>query len=155
MRVRESSIRPSENIKITGNKSCSTRDLGGGGIFVASDSTATIYNAIIKDNSAGGLGGGLASCIHGDLSVLSTDGAAIYGNRAKGDNFTTTESGRADRREKLQAALKDGTVTKDAAQDFFSAGDIDGGTSEKGESVVGDRMPGGGSQPLDWRGRRR
>lgn len=55
LRVRESSIRPSENIKITGNKSCSTRDLGGGGIFVASDSTATIYNAIIKDNSAGGL----------------------------------------------------------------------------------------------------
>ena len=111
---------------------------------MVSDSTATIYNAIIKDNSAGGLGGGLASCIHGDLSVLSTDGAAIYDNQADGENFTTG-TGRADRRDTLKKALGKHVVSVDDAQDFFSAGDIAGGTSEKGESVVGDRMPGGGS----------
>ena len=138
-------ITPTEGrIEITENICNTESDLGGGGIFVASDSTATIYNAIIKDNSAGGLGGGLASCIHGDLSVLSTDGAAIYDNQADGENFTTG-TGRADRRDTLKKALGKHVVSVDDAQDFFSAGDIAGGTSEKGESVVGDRMPGGGS----------
>ena len=104
----------------------------------------TIHNAILTKNSAGGLGGGLASCIHGELSNLSTDGAAIYGNTAQATNFTTG-TGRADRREVLQAALNEGTVTAGDAQDFFSAGDIGEGASGKGKSVVGDRMPGGGS----------
>ena len=62
--------------------------MGGGGIFVATDSSMTIHNAILTNNNAGGLGGGLASCIHGELSNLSTDGAAIYGNTAQATNFT-------------------------------------------------------------------
>ncbi len=102
----------------------------------------TLEGGTITGNTTTAQGGGVF-VKNGTLTVK--DGAAIYGNTAKGENFTTSESGRADRREVLKKALQDGTVTAADAQDFFSAGDIDNGASGKGESVVSNLMPGGGS----------
>ena len=104
-------INPTDGkIEITGNICNTESDLGGGGLFVSTESSVTMRNAVITENSAGGLGGGFAGCIYGEISNLSADGAAIYGNTAKGENFTTSESGRADRREVLKKALQDGTA---------------------------------------------
>lgn len=42
----------------------------GGGIFVSTESSVTMRNAVITENSAGGLGGGFAGCIYGGISNL-------------------------------------------------------------------------------------
>ena len=64
----------SEDITITGNKTNSTRDLGGGGIFVVNSGMTTIQNAVITNNTAGGLGGGVAACVHGEIVGMTTKG---------------------------------------------------------------------------------
>ena len=133
------------NITITGNKSLSTRDLGGGGIFVVNDGKTTIQNAVITNNTAGGLGGGIAACVHGEIAAFSTHGAAIYENTAIGENFT--DGGNADNKAVVEGDL-DKKFTASQANDFFSSGVRD--DNDKGASLVVDRMPGGGSH--NWSG---
>ena len=126
-------------IRITDNTCAAREDLGGGGIFVVNSGHMTIHNAVIRNNTAGGLGGGVAGCIHGSIADLSATGAAIYGNTAQGVNFTQPAAGAAaaDDKEIVQAAMQQGAFSAADAMDLFSAGN--------GATVVGDRMPGGGS----------
>ena len=140
------------NILITGNKCYSTRDLGGGGIFVVNSGKTTIHNAIITDNTAGGLGGGIAGCIHGEIIDMSTatQGAAIYRNTASGQNYTNyTTTGVADNAENVKTGLAGYDASKVAA-DLFSAGARANSETDRGAMVVSDRMPGGGSH--NWTG---
>ena len=69
-------------ITISGNKTYTGVDLGGGGIFVDSAGSLSIVNAVIHDNKAGGLGGGVAGCLHGMVSTLSSSPSAVYSNTA-------------------------------------------------------------------------
>lgn len=137
------------NIFITGNKCNSTRDLGGGGIFVVNSGTTTIHNAIITNNEAGGLGGGIAGCIHGEIIDMSTatQGAAIYGNKASGLHYTGDKV--ADNAENVNTGLT-GYAASEVAADLFSAGARASVETDRGAMVVSDRMPGGGSH--SWSG---
>ena len=137
------------DISITGNECYSTRDLGGGGIFVVNSGETTIHNAIITDNTAGGLGGGIAGCIHGEIIDVSTatQGAAIYGNKADGRNYTDNKV--ADNAENVKTVLAGYDASKVAA-DLFSAGARADSETDLGAMVVSDRMPGGGSH--NWTG---
>lgn len=137
------------NIFITGNKCSSTRDLGGGGIFVVNSGETTIHNAIITDNEADGLGGGIAGCVHGEIIDMSTatQGAVIYGNKASGLYYTDSEV--ADNAENVKTGLAGYDASKVAA-DLFSAGARADFETDRGAMVVSDRMPGGGSH--NWTG---
>lgn len=70
---------------IINNETMTTGDWGGGGIFVNNSSTLTISSASITNNTAQGLGGGVAGCPHASVGIGDmTNGAAIYGNHASG-----------------------------------------------------------------------
>ena len=72
---------------ITGNKSECNASFGGG-IYVEKEATLQLYNAVIKDNTAAALGGGLWTCSTGDIKVYVTDGGAVYDNRAQATDVT-------------------------------------------------------------------
>lgn len=67
---------------ITNNETHTTEDLGGGGIYVENSSQLHLTDALITDNYAQGLGGGIAACIHGKIASFALNGAAVYGNHA-------------------------------------------------------------------------
>lgn len=69
---------------ITGNTSETTFAWGGGGIFVENSGTLKLESALITDNTAEGLGGGVSGCPHAKIGIGDiTEGAAIYGNTAE------------------------------------------------------------------------
>ena len=70
------------NITVSGNETKTTTDLGGGGVYVNSSGKMSIINAVVTGNIAQGLGGGIGGCLHGVVSNLSPDTAAIYSNTA-------------------------------------------------------------------------
>lgn len=66
----------------------------GGGIYVGSvPYTLHMYDAVITENTAELLGGGLWFCPTGDATNTVTNGGAIYGNKAgengAGDDFVS------------------------------------------------------------------
>lgn len=63
-------------------------DWGGGGIFVQENGQLNIRNAIITENHADGFGGGVSACPTGNTSINTDQGAAIYGNEAKGEHYS-------------------------------------------------------------------
>ena len=69
-------------VYITNNTTKTTKDWGGGGIFVQTDGTFNILDVLITNNHAEGFGGGVASCPTGDVDAVSDKGAAIFGNKA-------------------------------------------------------------------------
>ena len=83
-------IYPRESdITITHNETGTVNDLGGGGIFVEAKGEMKIYNAVITQNTAHGQGGGVAGCLHGKMSNISPQTAAIYNNTANGSIVVT------------------------------------------------------------------
>ena len=141
------SIIPSgtSDIVISGNRTNTEDDLGGGGIFVVNSATMNIHNAIITDNTADGLGGGIGGCLHGQVSDLSTTGAAVYGNTANAMNFTTAPG--TDNGNTIGQHMAEGKLSAADGMDYFSAGMNPEETGVDGQagSVIGDVMPGGGS----------
>lgn len=86
-----------KKVYITNNHSYTTKDWGGGGIFImgyktdgdhAAEATAVIVNARIEDNTANGFGGGLGACSTGSVFLGNGEEgsalAAIFGNTANG-----------------------------------------------------------------------
>lgn len=124
---------------IKGNKTETKSDLGGGGIYVNTGAKLTITNVVIRNNTAATMGGGLAACIRGETYVYATDGAAIFGNTAKGDLTHAVGNAFDD-----QFPADGGNIWRNwdettrqlflqAAQDIFTAGfkysDTKGGTT--------------------------
>lgn len=106
---------------------------------------------ITGGNTADGLGAGLAACAHGKTIIYVTDGAAIYGNTAKGEGGAMTSSEKIDG----QNLWADDGAFKAGAQDIFTAGNgaADDWNSEvfgKSGIVVGAQMLGGGN--ANWTG---
>ena len=77
-----------QQVYITNNKTLTTDDWGGGGIFVQQNGLLTVADALITDNTAGGFGGGVGACPTGETLIVNKDGAAIYGNEASGTNMS-------------------------------------------------------------------
>lgn len=81
-------IRADEKVYITNNQTLTTDDWGGGGIFVQQNGNLSVMDALITDNFADGFGGGVGACPTGETLIVNKDGAAIYDNRAKGDQMS-------------------------------------------------------------------
>ncbi len=122
----------------------STTDLGGGGLYVNNNGKATLHNAIIKANTADGFGGGIAGCCHGAAALISTDGAAVYDNIAKGTSHTLGKHGKninATSRNNTAEIIdhyKESTgigIKADNSKDLYNAG----------STFVNNYMVGGGS----------
>lgn len=78
--------------QIIDNKTHTTYDWGGGGIFVESKGVLKLGNSWITDNTAQGLGGGIAGCPHASIGIGKIeDGFALYGNTAKRVNWPTNK----------------------------------------------------------------
>ena len=62
-----------------------TAEKQGGGVYVgATPYILRIHNAVVKENRASVLGGGLWACPTGDVELFVTNGAALYDNSAEG-----------------------------------------------------------------------
>ena len=81
---------------ITNNITASQQHWGGGGLFIADGATCQLMSVLVTNNDAGGFGGGVAGCSTGRIHVSAieneTKGAAIYANRAEGENISGTDS---------------------------------------------------------------
>lgn len=116
------------NIKITQNTSAATTDLGGGGIYVNNPATLHMIDTIVTNNVADGLGGGIASCVHGKVALVNVRGAAVYDNtgnqRVKlplaGTSKVDVDGGEA---------WANNEAFKAAAQDLLCAGNKNNGSS--------------------------
>ena len=87
-------IRATGKVYITNNKTNSDDDWGGGGIFVQEKGNLTIMDALITNNRAEGFGGGVGACPTGKTLIVNEDGAAIYGNAAKGEQMSDGGNGK-------------------------------------------------------------
>ena len=57
----------------------------GGGVYIGSiPYVLKIFNALVTSNTASIFGGGAWACPTGDTEIFVTNGAAVYGNSAKG-----------------------------------------------------------------------
>ena len=151
---------------ITNNVTNTYKDLGGGGIYIEADGVLTLKNAIITGNTANGLGGGLAACVHGKTYVYALEGAIIAGNNALGQGHT---EGYQNGQGSYNGSFTDGysywataeDVVKNAAQDIFAAGDAfeaslaNPGTATNGQGtagiIVSNNLP-QGSGAANWSG---
>lgn len=69
------------------NKTLTTTDWGGGGVYINNDGVLQIESARITNNTAESLGGGVAGCPHAEIGIgQMQNGAAVYGNFANGEN---------------------------------------------------------------------
>ena len=127
-----------KQIGITGNRTDTTHDWGGGGIFVSQDGRLRIYNSLVTENTAGGFGGGVGGCSTGRLDLSADEGTAIYGNSANGEIMSTTTKKQEDRIAKNDSRFMYGGYY----QDYFCAY----------VSRVSGSMLGGGD--YDWVGSR-
>ena len=62
----------------------------GGGIYVQKGITLNLADTLVTENTASALGGGIWACRTGDIKIYVTDGGAVYGNDAQGENGTKT-----------------------------------------------------------------
>lgn len=138
-------IRATDQVYITNNKTLTTDDWGGGGIFVQQNGLLTVTDALITDNTADGFGGGVGACPTGETLIVNKDGAAIYGNTATGTEMSDGGNGKN----------YDETLAK-ASPVFMSNGYTDYFCVRKKEgannyiSLVTGLMAGGGA--ANWKG---
>lgn len=108
---------------IVGNRYTGTSDWGGGGIFVQAYQTLIFGGAAtVTNNTALGLGGGIAGCPHAEMGIGKVaNGFALYGNHASkeskpsGSNLWLNDNGMGD----IWAYEKDKSFRAEDAQDFY------------------------------------
>ena len=138
------SIRASDRVYITNNATNTTFDWGGGGIFVQEDGILTVVKALITDNEAGGFGGGVGACPTGKTLIVNEQGAAIYGNSAKGENMSKGGGNKI----YDDVAQGDPIFTQNGYKDYFCVRDSNG--ANEPISLVTGQMAGGGA--ANWTG---
>lgn len=138
-------IRATGKVYITNNRTNSDDDWGGGGIFVQESGTLTIMDALITDNSADGFGGGVGACPTGKTLIVNKDGAAIYGNTAKGENMSDGGNGKNYDTNLAKAST---VFMQNGFADYFCVRKKEG--ANEPISLVTGQMAGGGA--ANWRG---
>lgn len=68
---------------IVNNETKTDWSWGGGGIFVEGNGILRMTSVAVTNNTANGLGGGIAGCPHARLGISLAEGVALYGNNAK------------------------------------------------------------------------
>ena len=133
-----------QQVYITNNKTLTTDDWGGGGIFVQQNGLLTVTDALITDNTAGGFGGGVGACPTGETLIVNKDGAAIYGNTASGTEMSDGGNGK---NYDTKLALQSTVFMNNGYKDYFCV-------REEGKdnyiSLVTGLMAGGGA--ANWKG---
>ena len=137
-------IRASKGVYVTNNTTNTTFDWGGGGIFVQEDGILTVVKALITDNEAGGFGGGVGACPTGKTLIVNQDGAAIYGNSAKGENMSMGGGNKI----YDNVAQGDPIFTQNGYKDYFCVRDKN--NANEPISLVTGQMAGGGA--ANWTG---
>ena len=138
-------IRTDGKVYITNNKTLTTDDWGGGGIFVQDKGNLSVFNALITNNTAGGFGGGVGACPTGETMIVNKDGAAIYGNTATG---TQMSGGGNDKTYDTDVALASKVFKANGYKDYFCVRDRNGANAPI--SLVTGLMAGGGA--ANWTG---
>jgi LPXTG-motif cell wall-anchored protein len=105
-------------VYIKNNKCETTKDWGGGGIFIQEGGKLSIYNAKITANKAGVYGGGVASCPSGS-TVLNMANVALYANEAEGYKERTSTHKNTQKSADYDANNFDGE-NKKYAQDYYA-----------------------------------
>ena len=133
-----------QQVYITNNKTLTTDDWGGGGIFVQQNGLLTVADALITDNTAGGFGGGVGACPTGETLIVNKDGPAIYGNTASGTEMSDGGNGK---NYDTKLALQSTVFMASGYKDYFCV-------REEGKdnyiSLVTGLMAGGGA--ANWKG---
>jgi pilin isopeptide linkage protein/LPXTG-motif cell wall-anchored protein len=138
-------IRTEGKVYITNNKTLTTDDWGGGGIFVQEGGHLSVMDALITNNKAGGFGGGVGACPTGKTLIVNEDGAAIYGNTAKGEQMSDGGNGK----EYDTTVAKASTVfMQNGYTDYFCVRKKEGANDPI--SLVTGLMAGGGA--ANWKG---
>lgn len=138
-------IRADGKVYITNNRTNSDDDWGGGGIFVQEKGTLTIMDALITNNNAGGFGGGVGACPTGKTLIVNKDGAAIYGNTAKGTNMS---EGGNQKHYDTTVAQASKVFTENGYRDYFCVRNKE--SANDPISLVTGQMAGGGA--ANWKG---
>ena len=129
----------------TGTTDNFTGDWGGGGIFVQTNGQMTMMNALITKNTAGGFGAGVSACPTGNTKISTDQGAAIYGNDAKGKHCSGGSNGK---NEDYYAHLFYDNNSR-YYQDYFLAHTTivkQDGTTDTTSYTITNAMLGGGSE---------
>mgnify|MGYP005977140675 CR=1 FL=1 len=138
-------IRAEEKVYITNNQTLTTDDWGGGGIFVQQNGNLSVIDALITDNFADGFGGGVGACPTGETLIVNKDGAAIYGNTAKGDQMSGGGNGKDCDTDLAKASP---VFMANGFKDYFCVRDKEGASHYI--SLVTGLMAGGGA--ANWKG---
>jgi predicted outer membrane repeat protein len=120
---------------ITNNKTLTTRDWGGGGVFISENGTLNIKNVLITDNSSASFGAGVSACSTGKVYLYVQDGAAVYGNTAGSSNPENDA-----KNEGYEYTHDNSTFLSSGYQDLFCVH----------QSTITGAMLGGG--PANWSG---
>ena len=128
-------------IYITNNRTGYNKDWGGGGIFIQEDGYLNIRDVVITNNTADGLGGGVAGCPTGDVTSdpVNDGGAAMFGNTANvewDEHFRSQFNYKDFDRAVYDKALKNIENKADIAKDYFGSG----------KSSISEDMLGGGKE---------
>ena len=138
-------IQATNKVYITNNITNSNNDWGGGGIFVQEKGNLTIMDALITNNRAEGFGGGVGACPTGETLIVNKDGAAIYGNAAKGEHMS---GGGNNKTYDSTLAQKSEVFMRNGYADYFCVRAKDGANDPI--SLVTGLMAGGGA--ANWKG---
>ena len=138
-------IRTEGKVYITNNKTLTTDDWGGGGIFVQQGGHLSVLDALITNNFAGGFGGGVGACPTGETLIVNKDGAAIYGNTAEGKQMS---GGGNNKTYDTDLAQNSPAFMKNGYRDYFCVRAKEGANNYI--SLVTGLMAGGGA--AKWTG---
>ena len=139
-------IRTEGKVYITNNKTLTTDDWGGGGIFVQEGGHLSVMDALITNNKAGGFGGGVGACPTGKTLIVNEDCAAIYGNEASGTQMSIGGNGKDYDRSLAQKSPV--FMMNNGYQDYFCVRNSNG--ANEPISLVTGLMAGGGA--ANWKG---
>lgn len=116
------------------NETKTTRDWGGGGMFVRRHVRLEMGHAVVIHNHAGGMGGGVAGCPTSDTTVKILVDVALAANTADGQNISTNIDHIYN--------LGDGSLTE-YGQDFFciNGAAVVGGSWKSGYKAVDRQAP--------------
>lgn len=138
-------IQATGKVYITNNRTNSDDDWGGGGIFVQENGHLAIMDALITNNDADGFGGGVGACPTGKTLIVNKDGAAIYGNTAKGENMSDGGNGKNYDTNLAKAST---VFMQNGFADYFCVRKKEGANDPV--SLVTGQMAGGGA--ANWKG---
>ena len=155
---------------VTNNRTNSSHDWGGGGIFVCQGQSLHILNAVFQKNSADGFGGGVGGCSTGQIvAVDHTAGSvAIFDNHANGRTMSGSDGNANVKQDDLTARSNEvfmtngyndffcalnsavsGTMLGNGAENWHGSRDYQEIDIAKGDIVTANKMMGLNASPTD------